>query len=144
MVKISSIIIGFFVFTLFAVGLFSIAGEVGSNYGSNDHTVYSELSGEYDELFSREGRDDNSTLRRIKNQTDSAVLDATLGGVEAAVKGGKLLTGSFDMTERAVSKAQADSGGLIPGIIVDGLQAILITVTILGILYFFWRARAEV
>lgn len=142
MAKLVMIILGVVLFSLVASFMFRIAGDLGSDYNSNDATTYTELSSNYDHIKNISTQS-NSSIRRIKSKLDIGIVDATFGVVDSGVAGGKVLTDSVSNLNTIADQIEKDTDFVEVSIFFQATKAVLAILFVLSILFFFWRFKAE-
>lgn len=143
--KYTNLIIGLILFSGVMFVMFMAAAEIGKDYGSKDHAVYSELSNNY--INNTElGTEENGTLRKISSKLDEAefsVVSAAVGAIDAVLQGAKLMKDSIETTGNIAERVAEDSQGRIHPIIPKIIKSVISVLVIIILLILFIKMKPE-
>lgn len=145
MVKYTNILIGLVLFSLFITLMFSMAGSIGTTYGSTSAENFTKLSGEYGVYITEEGTNANSTLRKIESKLGNSTNPISVGAdiLVAAVDGVKLMFGSVLTLNKVGDQVVEDSNGMINPLFKTAAASIIVIILVIIVISMLMRMKPE-
>lgn len=145
MVKYSTLVIGFILFSLFITLMFTAASLIGSDYGSQDAGNYSELAATYDDYITEESTEENSTFRKIQSKLESSNSVISVGSdiLTAAIEGVKLFGRTLITGGKVTDQLTEEMSGRVHPLFGIAIKSILAITLIIIVISMLMRSKAE-